>query len=351
MDTNGFEEVIFTVICPYTFWGDHVAVVGSCAELGSWNPQKGLELTTSADTFPQWQGRVCLPIGHHELKFVIVRRGSVEWETNANRPCVANVPMEVLAKFHDPDTKVVSLAPRAEERQGDRREMPSLLGRLGPGKVQATGEVKDKTMLSPVDEVTCTSVLKIQRWWKKQVVEKAVLFELLVRELYEVRLEAALQIQKMWQSKLIGLTSVFCGKRLLRVELCLVKFHDPDTKLWCLVCGTSPKWCPCPPNTAEERDRSEEMPSLLGRLGPGKVQATGEVKDKRMVSSVDEVACTSVLKIQRWWKKQVIEKAVLFELLVRELYEVRLEAALQVWRRKCETSLSPAATEDEIFFG
>ena len=28
---------------------------------------------------------------------------------------------KVLAKFHEPDTKVVSLAPRAEERQGSQR--------------------------------------------------------------------------------------------------------------------------------------------------------------------------------------------------------------------------------------
>jgi len=171
--TTGFQEVIFTVNCPYTFWGDHVAVVGNCAELGSWDPQRGLELKTSAETFPQWQGRVQVPVGQHEFKFVIVRGWSVEWEANPNRPCVANVPTEVLAKFHEPDTKVVSLAPRADERQGESTaEMPSLLGRLGPGKVQATEEVKDKTtIVSSVDEVevfrthtdTSDSVLKIQR--------------------------------------------------------------------------------------------------------------------------------------------------------------------------------------------
>jgi len=206
MDTSGFEEVIFNVNCPYTFWGDHVAVVGSCAELGCWNPQRGVELTTSAEMFPQWHGRVQVPTGNHEFKLVIVRSCSVEWETNPNRPCVANVPMEVIAKFHEPDTKVVSLAPTPDER--DRcEEMPSLLGRLGPGKVYTTMEEKDKAVSSvdevalEVDEVTHTSVLKIQRFWKKRVAEEAATFEGLVKVFTDLRLEATLQIQKKWPSK------------------------------------------------------------------------------------------------------------------------------------------------------
>jgi len=202
MDGTGlaFQEVIFSINCPYTSWGDHVAVVGSCEELGSWNPWKGLELTTSAEMFPTWHGRVQVPEGNHEFKLVVVRRCGVEWETNPNRPCVANVPMEVLAEFHNPETKAVSLAPRAEERDLSSEEMPSLLGRLGPGNVQATTEAfqaKEKT----VSSVEATAVLKIQRWWKQQVLEEAATFEDLVEVFTGLRSEAAAQIQKMWRRK------------------------------------------------------------------------------------------------------------------------------------------------------
>ena len=198
----GFQEVIFSINCPYTLWGDHVAVCGSCEELGSWNPWKGLELRTSAEMFPKWHGRVQVPRGHHEFKLVIVRPCSVEWEGNPNRPCVANVPMEVLAEFHNPETKAVSLAPKPEECDLSSEEMPWLLGRRrGPGfQVQATTEAlqaKDKL----VSSVEATAVLKIQRWWKQQVVEEAATFEDLVEVFRGLRSEAAAQIQKMWRRK------------------------------------------------------------------------------------------------------------------------------------------------------
>eukprot|EP00434_Breviolum_minutum_P037471 symbB.v1.2.033226.t1/scaffold4096.1/size44809/2 len=111
MDSAGFEDVVFNVNCPYTCWGDHVTVVGSCAELGAWNPREGVELTTSEDMrdsfgeavcggvylrdgfhepqhqgtkrsapafrFPQWHGSIRLPIGNHEFKLVIVRQWRV----------------------------------------------------------------------------------------------------------------------------------------------------------------------------------------------------------------------------------------------------------------------------------
>ena len=133
-----------------------------------------------------------------------------------------------------------------------------------------------------------------------------------------------------------------------------MKFHEPDTK----VVSLAPR--------AEERDRSEQTPFWLGRLRPGKVQATTEVNyftctvactlDKTKVSSVEVLPThTSVLKIQLFPPPlylQDIEKAV-FESFVRVLMKVRLEAALQIpkkWKRT-RKSLSPATVEDEIFFG
>jgi hypothetical protein len=71
-----------------TRWGDTVAVVGSSASLGTWDPQRGLKLSTDGRSYPLWRGECVLedvnaPI---EYKVVILRTagGGVDWEPLAS---------------------------------------------------------------------------------------------------------------------------------------------------------------------------------------------------------------------------------------------------------------------------
>ena len=92
------QPVIFTT-CVQTQWGDSVKVVGSSADLGSWDPHGALELTTDAHRYPAWQAQWILTAKGDrcagwfssnppaklgsvvDFKLVIVRAsGEVEWE-------------------------------------------------------------------------------------------------------------------------------------------------------------------------------------------------------------------------------------------------------------------------------
>eukprot|EP00928_Gymnodinium_smaydae_P089028 TRINITY_DN73036_c0_g1_i1.p1 TRINITY_DN73036_c0_g1~~TRINITY_DN73036_c0_g1_i1.p1 ORF type:complete len:610 (-),score=158.17 TRINITY_DN73036_c0_g1_i1:398-2227(-) len=79
------------VVCPETQVGDTVAVVGAVSQLGRWNPQKAIQLSTSEASFPSWH--VELPIeadvAGSEFKIIILKPfGAVVWESlpeNQNR--------------------------------------------------------------------------------------------------------------------------------------------------------------------------------------------------------------------------------------------------------------------------
>jgi hypothetical protein len=79
--------IMFHTEHPGTRPGDRVVAVGSDPALGSWDPWRGVELSTSDDLFPAWAGHVRLPAGADvEYKFVTLHPdGSVEWEPGANR--------------------------------------------------------------------------------------------------------------------------------------------------------------------------------------------------------------------------------------------------------------------------
>lgn len=65
-------------------FGEHLRVVGSCAELGGWNAAAAPMLNWSeGDT---WTAAVALPPGQHTFKLVIVRQdGSQIWEDGQDR--------------------------------------------------------------------------------------------------------------------------------------------------------------------------------------------------------------------------------------------------------------------------
>lgn len=79
--------VLFHAHNDQTQWGDRVMLVGNDPALGSWEPDRGVELWTSDDLYPAWAGNVNLPPGSTvEYKYLTIHPdGSVEWEPGPNR--------------------------------------------------------------------------------------------------------------------------------------------------------------------------------------------------------------------------------------------------------------------------
>jgi hypothetical protein len=78
-----FNEVVTTS------YGQTVKLLGSIAQLGSWNPSSALTLSASQYTSsnPLWTSVVSLSAGtQFEYKFILVASdGTVKWEGGANR--------------------------------------------------------------------------------------------------------------------------------------------------------------------------------------------------------------------------------------------------------------------------
>eukprot|EP00921_Rhytidocystis_pertsovi_P004381 GHVQ01007637.1.p1 GENE.GHVQ01007637.1~~GHVQ01007637.1.p1 ORF type:complete len:405 (-),score=53.85 GHVQ01007637.1:166-1380(-) len=81
-------SVLFQCNCSRTQPGQRVGVVGNCGELGQWQPQQSLKLSTTAGTFPVWTAEkpVRIPAGNTgvEFKFVVAGekgQGEVLWES------------------------------------------------------------------------------------------------------------------------------------------------------------------------------------------------------------------------------------------------------------------------------
>lgn len=80
--------LMWNVVCQATRPGDEVRVVGSVAELGSWDPRRGVQLSTDAAIFPQWHGAAELTLRSEEVawKLAILRAdGNVDWEVGDDR--------------------------------------------------------------------------------------------------------------------------------------------------------------------------------------------------------------------------------------------------------------------------
>ena len=79
--------VLFQAVNDRTAFGDSMVVVGDHAELGAWDPWRGLPLETTDTLFPSWTANMKLPAGTR-IEFKLVTRradGSVFWEPGPNR--------------------------------------------------------------------------------------------------------------------------------------------------------------------------------------------------------------------------------------------------------------------------
>ncbi|TFK50230.1 glycoside hydrolase family 13 protein [Heliocybe sulcata] len=68
-----------------TTWGEHIFVTGSLSQLGSWNPDNAIALSSA--NYPDWTVVIDLPTDTtFEYKFIRKESdGSVEWESDPNR--------------------------------------------------------------------------------------------------------------------------------------------------------------------------------------------------------------------------------------------------------------------------
>ncbi|MFD8151614.1 carbohydrate-binding module family 20 domain-containing protein [Streptomyces sp. NPDC059720] len=75
-------------VTAHTQWGQQVYVTGNRPELGSWNPDKAVPLSSAS--YPTWSATVVLPAKTKvEYKYIVKTvNAPVTWETGPNRTTV-----------------------------------------------------------------------------------------------------------------------------------------------------------------------------------------------------------------------------------------------------------------------
>jgi len=113
------DAVTFHVACDRTCPGDRLFVVGSAPGLGDWNPSQGLQLETSAASFPVWYGTKEVGPSRPVWKVVLVREdSSTLWEDVQDR--VLNMPSSsagwhVHITFNDPRLEIEGVEKASRE--------------------------------------------------------------------------------------------------------------------------------------------------------------------------------------------------------------------------------------------
>jgi hypothetical protein len=81
------EHVVFNLVCEHTSHGDVLVVCGSGEELGNWDPDCGLRLQTTEETFPMWFSAEPVPVSTEtQYKYVMMCGGGLNiWEEVPNR--------------------------------------------------------------------------------------------------------------------------------------------------------------------------------------------------------------------------------------------------------------------------
>mmetsp|Transcript_85657 Transcript_85657/g.229182 ORF Transcript_85657/g.229182 Transcript_85657/m.229182 type:complete len:526 (+) Transcript_85657:57-1634(+) len=117
-------EVLFVVKCDQTKPGQHVRVAGSVEELGNWDPEFGLSLTTAPDMFPLWRGGPVLVPSGFEYKYVICTDAgaSEQWEVRPNRSAGANLRASMVFDEEFDSLEVVQRQRAASRTSVQRRD-------------------------------------------------------------------------------------------------------------------------------------------------------------------------------------------------------------------------------------
>mmetsp|Transcript_70440 Transcript_70440/g.206057 ORF Transcript_70440/g.206057 Transcript_70440/m.206057 type:complete len:472 (-) Transcript_70440:127-1542(-) len=86
-ESTTIVDVGFRLTHAATNWGESIHVVGDCAELGSWAPEKGVQMITDQDDYPKW----CSV----EVRFRIVADSKL-WSRDGNGTAA---PLEIRYKY------------------------------------------------------------------------------------------------------------------------------------------------------------------------------------------------------------------------------------------------------------
>ncbi|CAJ1385428.1 unnamed protein product [Effrenium voratum] len=141
-------KLVIEASCTATNPGEELFAVGSCKELGSWDPVKGLQLETTPEIFPRWlSAQVEVIPGKVSFKLVIVGPGGARWEGGENRTMeIKEGQSKVTCSFGSDDTSVASLeesknggykapeteAPKPEAKDEPLKEEPEAAGGEAP---------------------------------------------------------------------------------------------------------------------------------------------------------------------------------------------------------------------------
>ncbi|EFN52713.1 hypothetical protein CHLNCDRAFT_54374 [Chlorella variabilis] len=144
--------------CPLQF-GEHLRLVGSCAEMGGWDAKSAPSLDWQEGN--NWVAELALPPGEHLFKLVIMRSdGEQQWEDGNNRElpvAVAAAPagspaLRATCHFGDTtDMNLAELAPKAAMAEASAtlptpEPLPSVVG----GTPMASSSSPDSALEAPV---------------------------------------------------------------------------------------------------------------------------------------------------------------------------------------------------------
>ncbi|CAJ1337146.1 unnamed protein product [Effrenium voratum] len=164
---------VFKVRCQSTRPGEAVFVVGGHEALGSWSTAMALPLTTSADTFPEWQSSAIPLIAGMmvEYKFVIQRedrQGSPQWQNFQGNYRVTPVAGKLIQAASDWDKAFAEITTSLPETVQTRAEGKAK-GTKGTQRSEGTG-IGDK---AEADKVEPADVASEDKAADKATIDKA----------------------------------------------------------------------------------------------------------------------------------------------------------------------------------
>lgn len=144
--------MLFKVITPRIGSDETVKVVGSCAELGNWNPQRGVTMSAGG-ALPLYTATVPYTLPQDlEYKFVICRGDEVIWEEGANRTLSERGPLDFRgrARWHGTGVAIPVFSLRSENDFGvgdfeDLKLMADWAAKRGMSVIQIL-PINDTTM-------------------------------------------------------------------------------------------------------------------------------------------------------------------------------------------------------------
>jgi len=149
-----FVRVSFEVRTETTF-GDTVVIVGETPQLGGWEPERGITMSTSEENYPIWRVEPLLLSEHNngdvEFKFVVLGADGHRWEPlpHNRRLALGGEEVQVIADWGSLD----SLPPRTG--RGGAPPLPSVVEQPSEGISICASHRRSSGQLTPI--ASCSS--------------------------------------------------------------------------------------------------------------------------------------------------------------------------------------------------